>query len=458
MQVVFSTDFSPLARETGTAALRIARILGEPLELLHVMNPGLRDLTEVSPWAWRDFAEAQLEQERSRLGSAGVPVRVRLLEGPAEKLLAEHVAEHGAWAVIIPAPAAAKPYSPRAWFSAPRYALACPAPVILVRDPAALCRWLEGHTVLKVMLGIDRSPASLSAARWLAELRRIGPSDVLAELVYWPPAEHVRLGIRAPMRFDGRDPVEPLLLRNLEQLVGRLPGEGTLRLQVHGGFGRPAEHLLAHAREEDVDLLVIGSPPRLGPLRSRTSVAHQLVTRAPMSLASVCPRSPPEPRPGYRAVLVAVGSSDRAHEALDYALSVVSPDGRVHLVPFEPRGRWRARPRTSRETRRRTTHELARRREALFEIARELSPRTVQLSAEVVQRHDTALEIAQAASRIGAELICVIGEESTGRSRRLASAIASRLARGGEGAVLVLTCGDRTELPRPEEGEAGVSF
>src|SRR4051812_29203081 len=106
----------------------MAERLHEPLELLHVVNPGLRDLNDDSPWAWREFAEAQLELGRNRLGPLSVPIEQQILEGPPEKVLVRHVEQVGARALVLPATAPhATMGSPRAWFAAPRYALACRA-------------------------------------------------------------------------------------------------------------------------------------------------------------------------------------------------------------------------------------------------------------------------------------------------------------------------------------------
>ncbi len=425
MPVVFTTDFSPLARDVGVPAARISVRLREPLELVHVMNPGLRDLTDDSPWAWHAFAEAQLDLERSRLAPHTLAIEEALLDGPQEKVLARHVEEIAARAVVIPTPPpATRRRSPRAWFSAPRYALGCGAPVLLIRNPPALRRWLDGDTPLRVMAGVDRGMASRAALRWLADLRRVGPCDLLVESIYWPPEEHERFGVHAPMGLDGRDPVEPLLLRELEQLVSPLRGGGPVRVRVHGNYGRPAEQLLADAVAEEVDLLVIGSPGHRPRLRGRASVAQQLLARAPMSIASVCAGRASHTDPEYRAILVAVPSVGDATAVLKRALSTVHPDGRVHLVQVESRTGWRRAPRAAI-----CGEECERAREALIEAARPHSPRTVQLSAEVLEHREPAVAIAQAAERIGADLICVGDPLRKRRWGSLASRVASRTDR-----------------------------
>jgi nucleotide-binding universal stress UspA family protein len=79
---------------------------------------------------------------------------------------------------------------------AERIAETSPVPTLVVRDAAPFAAWARGERPLKVFVGADFTASSDAALRWVAELQQLGPVEVIAGYVDWPPEEAARLGAR----------------------------------------------------------------------------------------------------------------------------------------------------------------------------------------------------------------------------------------------------------------------
>lgn len=131
-------------------------------------------------------------------------------------------------------------------------------------------------------VGTDFSPAAEKAATVAAALAHAGTDLVLfhaADTAMWGEAENVR--DRAPAGERSRAAVEAALRRRVEALAAeRLP-----RAKVVVASGRPVETGARIARDEGMDLLVVGDH---GPGRVERaligSVAEGLAERAPCSV------------------------------------------------------------------------------------------------------------------------------------------------------------------------------
>jgi nucleotide-binding universal stress UspA family protein len=61
-----------------------------------------------------------------------------------------------------------------------RLAWRATAPVLVVREAGALRRWLDGESMLRVMVAIDRSPASSAALEWAHAFTNDLPAEIAA--------------------------------------------------------------------------------------------------------------------------------------------------------------------------------------------------------------------------------------------------------------------------------------
>ena len=142
--------------------------------------------------------------------------------------------------------------------------------------------------------------------------------------------------------------MQRILERELSERAGALLGEGVARVRVEPSIGRADLRLVEMAREEQVDLVVVGSHQRHGLGRvAHPSISRGLLRNAPMSVACIpaarVERIERQSAP-IRRVLAASDLSEHGGRAIPYAYGAVSPADIVRLLHvFEPSRLWRNR-------------------------------------------------------------------------------------------------------------------
>ncbi|WP_375769057.1 universal stress protein [Archangium gephyra] len=451
MAVVCATNLSEASGRTAQAAAAIAARLGEPLWLLGVFEPQHPPLH--GPRS-RDEARSRLSSTASRLRTPGLSIEAYLLVGAPGTVLVAHELVRGARLLLLPAEGWG--HLP-AWHRTPvpeRVAQQAHVPVLVVRRQGdALADWAQGRRRLQVLVGVDDSHASAAAVAWLQELRRVGPCDVLAVSVCSPVEERERLGIHTPVHLEVLDPVvrrievldpqvERVLLRELRERVGELPGEGTLQLHLEPGFGRPADHLLHVAHAHGVDLVLVGNHQRGGLARLwHGSVSAGVLRHAEQSVACVPPTRPVARRSvPPRAVLVPVDFSEASTRAISEARSLVRPGGRVHLLHVHRR---RPADRAWVMDQYGVVPEPPREQSAILERLKALVPHEdgasgVHWTMEGVTGDDVARAICQATEREGVDLVCLGTSDAPGHTDALGESVARALVERCRRPVVVL--------------------
>jgi nucleotide-binding universal stress UspA family protein len=450
MPVVCATNLSESSVRAARAAAAIATRLGEPLWLLGVFD-GEHPVAE-GPVSLSE-ARRRLEAEASRLRTPGLPVELRLLEGAPGKVLMEDELTRNARLLLL----SAEGWGPVSWRRAPvheRLAQCARVPVLVVRrEGQSLCDWARGGRRLLVLVGVDDSPTSARAVTWLHELRRVGPCDVVAASVCSPVEERERLGIHTPVHLEMLDPVvrrievldpevERVLMRELVERVGELPGEGRLEPHLEPGFGRPSDHLLHVAHSRGVDLVVVGTHQRGGLARLwHGSVSAGVLRHAEQSVVCVPPSQPVARRSvPPRAVLVPVDFSEASTRAISQACSLVRPGGRVHLLHVH---RLKAAERSWVMDHYGVLPEPPQERSAVLERLRAMVPhedgaRQVHWTVEGVTGDDVARAICQATEREGVDLVCLGTSAARGPASYLSDAVARALVARCRRPVMVL--------------------
>ena len=293
MTLLCATHFSDAAQRAATAAAHLARKLDEPLFLVHVLSG---DLSRALGQSVQEAAAAALLAEVRRLEALGARVSHQLLTGEPAEELARFAQDKGVSLMVTAGPTSASPFL-GVGGAVDRLATVVPVPLLVVRDAGPFEAWAAGERPLRVMLGVERSQPFEAAREWLQALRRYGPVEVVAGRIFWPHEEARRLGMAHPLSFQE---VTPELTRALELEVRTLVspleamGQPPARVRLEAGVGRIADHLVALAAEERVDLLVVGSHQRRG-LGKLWSVSHHTLRLATMSVARV-PASAMPPR------------------------------------------------------------------------------------------------------------------------------------------------------------------
>jgi nucleotide-binding universal stress UspA family protein len=396
MTILCATHFSDAAQRAATAAAELARRLDEPLFLVHVL-PG--DLARAFGQTLKDTASAALVDEVRRLEKLGARVSHQLLAGEPAEELARFVEEKGASLVVTAGPTSASPFLGLGG-TVDRLATALPVPLLVMREDGAFTEWAKGTRPLKVMIGVDRSLPFEAARDWVRTLRKYGQVEVVAGRIYWPHEEYQRLGLPHPQAFQD---VSPELRRSLEQevrtLVGPLEAQGqpAVKVRLEMGVGRIADHLVAVAADEQVDLLVVGTHQRRA-LGKLWSVSHHALRLAKMSVASVpvaaSARGSEVQIPALRSVLVATDFSDSANRAIPYAFSLLPAGGTIHVVYVGEQ------PQVTEQER-----ELRKRLHQLVPRDGDANGRKVQV--EILSGRDVAETLLKAAERLNVDVMCL---------------------------------------------------
>jgi nucleotide-binding universal stress UspA family protein len=454
MSIVCATNLSPESMNAGTVAAAMAAKLRQPLILYGVLEHEGHASELSSPLA--DLRE-RLEAEAARMRGFGGEVRTEVCSGdPEQRLSSDAECRKARWLVL-----ASQGWSTSLWRRVPlseRLVRRACSPVLVVRRHEALLDWARGRRRLLVLAGLDATDGAEAPVAFLHALREVGPCDVIAAYVCSPAEERTRLGIHTPVHVELLDPVvrniqtldpevERVLLRELKEHVGELPGEGRVELHLEPGYGRRADHLLHVATERHADLVVVGTHQRAGLQRLwHGSVSEGVLKSAEQSVVCV-PATYVQPRKAGppRSVLVPVDFSEASLRAVAQARLLVGPGGHIHLLHVHLRRlgdpAW-------------TDHygvlpEPPGEQERVLAGLQALVPPEdggVRWTVEGVSGSDVAQAVSQAAERHGMDLVCVGATEGRlGAIGGVARALMARCHRP----VMVVPLGPSTVRTEP---------
>lgn len=431
MAIVFGTDFSPQATEGAQAAAALAQRTQQALHLVHVTEYGSVRSSAVDE-ALRQEAAARLEAQAAELRHGGLEVVVRLLEGAPDEVLVEHATLVQASLLVLAHQGQRAPRW-RLGNVAERSAQASRCPVLVLRSARPLEEWARGARKLRVLLGLDFSAPAEAAAAWVRQLRQLGPCEVVAAHHYWGADAHVRYGVAPSPESSVSPQVEEALHRDLTARLGDMPGQEPVWVHLEAGVERPSDTLVALARRESVDLVVLGTHQRTGPSRWwYGSVSQRVLHEAPVSVLCV-PQGAAQPGvPSVRHALVPTDLSELGLGALRYAYSLLPPGGTVHLLHV-----------LESATQLPSSAGEPPERERILQHLRSLVPpeaaaHQITTYVEVVPGRRVSEAICQAAERLGCDLICLATHGRSGLSKALLGSVAQEVLRQAPRPVLLV--------------------
>ncbi|HKO93485.1 MAG TPA: universal stress protein, partial [Polyangiaceae bacterium] len=377
--------------------------------------------------------------ERLRQRDTRVEWHVKM--GPPDEVLQAVASELSAKLIVIGALGQRRPGTWQLGSHADRTAEHAQVPVLVVREAAALERWLGGTQPLRIVLGVDASLSSETAGRWITELAAFGACDVVLTHLYWAPEEFHRLGLGG---FRNWVDTDPTITRTLEQEYSERfaalfsAAKVSYRLEPH--FGRIGDGLAALAAKEQADLVVVGCHHRGALARAwEGSVSRHVLRCAGTSVACIpAPIEAEMATKTIRKVLVATDFSATGNAAIPLAYSAVTYAGHVHLVhvveashdPLEPHDIFaspeRATPAQS---------EVRKQLEAL--VPRDFGAVTATTHVHVLEAKKAHIAICQAAERLGVDLICLGTRGRTGLTRSVLGSVAGSVLEQTERPVLL---------------------
>jgi nucleotide-binding universal stress UspA family protein len=426
MTIVCGTDFSSGASAAIAAAGALAtRFQHEDVCLVHVLalsfDPGPVSMEAASAYAEQRL---QLQAEHLRASLRG-RVQVNVLQGQPSEALVRFAEHQRARALVVSSLGRAKSRLFTIGGTSERVALSAHVPVLVARTAEPFLAWMRGESPLRVLIGLDESLAAEAALEWVTALRTAGPCDVIIGYVYSPSIGPARYGLRHQYPLIGAHPdIERLLIRDLADRVGQLPGAGNVTFRAVHSFGRPGDQLLDLADAEAADLIVVGNHHKHGLRRigSAASVAlhfgHASVACVPAPDVATAPRRMPH----VSRVLIPTDFSPASTAALAQGYGLAGHDsGEVCLLHVAPRGD--------------DDVALASRLRALIPAG--AAGADIATRVDVVRGDDVPQSICQAAERFGADVICMASHGS-GLRRAVLGSVTERVMRNAQTPVLVV--------------------
>jgi nucleotide-binding universal stress UspA family protein len=450
MKIICATDFSERSMEATRVAARLARRFGDDLVLVHAWTSPFLLYREIitDPMKVEERligrATADLTAAAQALRTDGLTVETRLVQSadPAEALttLGKDLA---ARMIVVGTRHGHNTARLFIGSTAERTMLLADRPVLVVHPgSAAVEEWANGRRPLRLVVGLDRSAASLAALGWVRSLRALGPCDVVFVHAFWPIAQYARLGLGGPIDLAAADAeTRRVLTRELSPLFADLPGSGHVELRLEAVWGSPAEPLLAAATAAEADLLLLGTSQK-GPLARLWSGATVQPTVRLARIPVLCVPAPEAaepvtlPRPQLRNILVATDFSPLGDRAVAYAYELARNGGTVALChvhegltalvdgAVDPHAGLGEKQR----------NDMIARLRALIPPDATGVPTTVS----VLEGTHATTAIIQEANRLGVDAICLGSHGRSGLSRAVMGSVAETVARDARRPVLII--------------------
>lgn len=417
MSILCGTDLSGASSGALEVARAIASQRGDAeLVLVHVVDPEATDEAADLPALHR-----RLEAQARDQAAAGPAIRLELVTGPADQALVELAEATGADLIVIAAQSRGARATPLGT-TATKVIARTHVPVLAVRDPAPWLAFARGTAPLRVLVGIDDSATCDLGIQWTHALARRGAIDVVLGAIYYPDDAAAHYGLTARSFVDSDPEIERLMRRDLIRRFGGTASVASVTACAHRGLGRIGDHMIELARDQRVDVIVVGTGQKTG-LDRLGSVSSVILQDAPESVVCVPPQAivATQSVPVLAQALVATDLSLFANRAVPYAFALTQPGGEVHVLHVLKEDAEVDEP------------ELVRRLEALAPAGA-----AQKVTVHVVRGDDPATTMAQCAARFGVDVICIASHGRSGITRALVGSVADRLLRVTRLPVLVL--------------------
>jgi nucleotide-binding universal stress UspA family protein len=406
VRILCATDFTDHAERAATMAAAFARHRAATLILVHVVQltgPGV-----LGP------AKARLQEETARLRVLGTTVEpVLLKEFPPARALLKYIRTENPSLVIVSA--GVKGFVDRWAFGSvsEEIAQSSPVPTMVLQSAEPFRRWDAENHPLRVLVAVDRASSSDVALRWVKELRKAGPCDLVTCYVKWQPVVGTTTELKDGVLKPGTAPSEHRQLeQDLRKKVRDLLGDEGGEVIIHPTWGSREASVLQIAREVRADLIVVGTHQRHGLSRLfHGSISRGLLHHPGINVVCVPTTAEMDPSeahiPEYRRVLVATDLSALGNAAVPYGCAACAVGGVVRIIHIVPPTRTGA-PRAS------AAKITALRDRLQGLVPEEVGARLQTSEVAVLEHRHPAKAICQEAERFGADLVCLASHGLSG--------------------------------------------
>lgn len=432
--IVYATDLSPWAESAGEIVAEFARRLRAPLALAHpIPLPGdLARARKASRWLVAS-RKRTLRQTATSLREKDLDVVESVRPGPSAASLAQWAEDQKARLIVVPHERRRTPWWRRASLAV-QVAGRARTPILVLRETESLRPWMDEKRPLNVLVAYNFTASADAALRWVKELTRVGPCEVVLTYVNQPVEDYIRIGARGPLPFGHNPPeVRAVLERDLKARARAILGDVPMRFRIEPDAGRIHSRLVQLAREEHADMIVAGSRQLTGLKRLRSgSISRAVLDTAPMNMAIV-PLSHSNngvaaSLPVKRHVLVATDLSATGNAAVPHALALL-PDGGLltlmHVATLPPMIGEHVRRELGREAALAPAERVALSNRLRALVPADAADRGILAQTEVVLAADVGQAISQTAERLSVDAICI----STGSRSKVSRAILGSVTR-----------------------------
>jgi nucleotide-binding universal stress UspA family protein len=433
MTILCGTDFSPEATNALRIAAELAARMSLPLHLAHAVALTEDDLVDKATRAeiargHRQRLEAQAEQ----LSKPGMQIYYHVSEGAPDEVLLQLAGEVSATLIVVGALGKRKRSHWQLGSHADRVAQRSHVPVLVIRNPDAIGAWARDERPLRILLGADLTASTESAMSWINELARFGRCDVVAAHCYWPPQEYERLGLGGVRDFiDPVPQVTETLDRDLKAHLARFANCNLMSVRIEPHLGRIGDRLTAIAAEEKADMIVVGSHEHGAMRLWEGSVSRIVLQQSDVSVA--CVPAPLQAKladlPHIRSVLVATDFSPTGNAAVNLAYATAEEGAVIHIVHVMPDPQAGSiKPRDIFPSQRSLCDKYG----DVCERLTHLTPtaavaRRQRTEVHVLESRHPADAIAQAAERLGIDMICIGTHGRTGIAKVVMGSVATEV-------------------------------
>jgi nucleotide-binding universal stress UspA family protein len=274
--VLYATDFSPVAEFAAPIAAELARKFGAKLLAVHVRPPQVYGLAPPESWpAIQEAADRQSVEQKKHLEGLfhGAENSVLIGEGDTWEVISALIKEKEVDLVVIGTHGRRNLEKVLLGSVAEKILRRSPVPVLTV-GPHVTSEPEQITRVQHILYATDFSPASEAAARYAVSLAEENQAHL--DLLH----------VIEPRKAKDYDSASELVHARTAQLESLVPGEAQLWCQpkYFVEVGNPAEEILKTAKRYKADLIVMGVKHAEGDLGASThlpwAIAHKVISQA----------------------------------------------------------------------------------------------------------------------------------------------------------------------------------
>jgi nucleotide-binding universal stress UspA family protein len=231
----------------------------------------------------------KLQEETERLSARGVRVEAAFLAGAPAAEVVKCASRHAAGLIVVSSLGQLHPSRWLVGSVAEQMAQTAPVPVLVVRKPQPFMDWLKKRKALRVVIGHDFSDSADAAVAWVAALNKLAPCRIT--IVHLWSTQIAREWLEVGIESDRKGTLvetHRFLAEALRRRCKAALGTARFELQVRAIRSCTASRLISFAKQQNADLIVVGTNQK-GTLRRLClgSVSRSVLREASSSVACV---------------------------------------------------------------------------------------------------------------------------------------------------------------------------